>query len=78
MGCITSLLIAIQDFLVSGVRWGGENRHVYRWNFNPIFVPYPKVSGVRCLRCQVSGLRAKEVTYSNYMDVEDFEVYKKL
>jgi len=28
--------------------WGGENRHVYRWNFNPIFVPYPKVSGVRC------------------------------
>ncbi len=28
--------------------WGGENRHVYRWNFNPIFAPYPKVSGVRC------------------------------
>ena len=19
--------------------WGGENRRVYRWNFNPIFVP---------------------------------------
>ena len=28
--------------------WGGENRRVYRWNFNPIFVPYLKVSGVRC------------------------------
>jgi len=27
--------------------WGGENRRVYRWNFNPIFVPYLKVSGVR-------------------------------
>jgi hypothetical protein len=30
---------------------GGENRRVYRWNFNPIFVPYllyVKVSGVRC------------------------------
>jgi len=25
--------------------WGGENRRIYRWNFNPIFVPY--VSGVR-------------------------------
>jgi len=22
--------------------WGGENRRVYRWNFNPIFVPYPE------------------------------------
>ena len=20
--------------------WGGENRRVYRWNFNPIFVSY--------------------------------------
>ena len=31
--------------------WGDENRRVYRWNFNPIFVPYllyVKVSGVRC------------------------------
>ena len=28
-------------------KWGGENRRVYRWNFNPIFVPYLKVSGVR-------------------------------
>jgi hypothetical protein len=27
--------------------WGGENRRVYRWNFNPIFVPYIQVSGVR-------------------------------
>jgi len=27
--------------------WGGENRRVYRWNFNPIFVPYLQVSGVR-------------------------------
>jgi hypothetical protein len=26
---------------------GDENRRVYRWNFNPIFVPYLKVSGVR-------------------------------
>jgi len=36
--------------------WGGENRRVYRWNFNPIFVPYlpyPKDSGVRF---QVSGM----------------------
>jgi hypothetical protein len=31
-----------------GWNWGGENRRVYRWNFNPIFVPYLKVSGVRC------------------------------
>jgi hypothetical protein len=27
--------------------WGGENRSVYRWKFNPILVPYLKVSGVR-------------------------------
>jgi len=38
------------------------------------------MSGVRC---QVSGVRFQdkeenEVTNSNYMDVEDLEVYKKL
>jgi hypothetical protein len=33
--------------LVTEGDWGGENRRVYRWNFNPIFVPYIKVSGVR-------------------------------
>jgi hypothetical protein len=27
--------------------WSGENRHLFRWNFNPIFVPYLKVSGFR-------------------------------
>jgi len=27
--------------------WGGENRRVYRWNLNPILVPYIQVSGVR-------------------------------
>jgi len=43
-----------------GVYWGGENRRVYRWHFNPIFVPYLlyiKVSGVRF---QVSGFRNDE------------------
>ncbi len=36
--------------------WGGENRRVYRWSFNLIFVPYLpylKVSGVRF---RVSGM----------------------
>jgi len=40
-----------QELKGSGVRWGGENRRVYRWNFNPIFVPslpYDKVSAFRC------------------------------
>jgi len=39
--------------MLTGLNWGGENRRVYRWNFNPIFVPYLKVSG---FRFQVSGM----------------------
>ena len=39
-----------------------------------------QVSGVRCqvseVRFQVSGFRGDEVNTSNYMDVEDLEVYK--
>jgi hypothetical protein len=42
-----STQVIINEVLFLGVRWGGENRHVYRWNFNPIFVPYPKVSELR-------------------------------
>jgi hypothetical protein len=35
--------------------------------------------GERGVRCQVSGLKGgDEVTTSNYMVVEDLEVYKKL
>ena len=45
--------------------------------FYPIFftyLPYLKVSGVRF---QMSGLKGGDgVTTSNYMDVEDLEVYK--
>jgi len=40
---------------------GGENRHVYRWNFNPIFVPYSKVSG---FRNKVSGVRFQRLCSS--------------
>jgi len=41
-------MVNIDQFTpVRGIYWGGENRRVYRWNFNPIFVPYLKVSGVR-------------------------------
>ena len=63
------MLVAIQDFLVSAIRsqvsansfftpdtWGGENRRVYRWNFNPIFVSYLPYHTVSGFRCQVSGM----------------------
>jgi hypothetical protein len=55
------------EALFLGVRWGGENRRVYRWNFNPIFVsylPYHTVSGVRndehrVLSLTLFGLKSK-------------------
>ena len=36
--------------------WGGENRRVYKLNFNPIFVPYLPYVQVSGVRCQVSGI----------------------
>jgi len=41
------VLKVVAVFFLGG-GWGGENRCVYRWNFIPIFLPYLKVSGVRC------------------------------
>ena len=51
-------------------KWGGENRRVYRWDFNPIVVPYLKVSGDKCQESQnlkpehLYETRPSEVSFS--------------